>query len=81
MDQKKPSNTAKGRHSQDAQVGGDLVAFVNRSATPYPTEVGGARFEPIPVERQKDIMVNVARMHPVISIVQLRLPDAYRHGL
>jgi hypothetical protein len=61
--QEKKSNTAKGRHSQDANVGGDLVAFVNRASSPYPTEVGGARFEPIPVERQKDIMVNVARMH------------------
>lgn len=58
-----PSNRARGRLSQDAEIGNALVDFVNRSASPYPTEVGGPRFEPIAVERQKDIMVNVARMH------------------
>lgn len=60
---KKPTNSAKGRISQDAEIGNSLVQFINRAASPYPTEVGGPRFEPIPVERQKDIMVNVARMH------------------
>ena len=29
----------------------------------YPMEIGAQKFEPIPVEKQKDIMVNVARMH------------------
>lgn len=59
----KKSNTLKGRHSVDAEVGNNLVAFVNRSATPYPTEVGGPAFDLVPVTKQKDIMVNVARMH------------------
>ena len=45
------------------QVGDSLVAFINRNVTPYPTEVGGPAFDLIPVEKQKDIMVNVARMH------------------
>lgn len=57
------SNSAKGRNSRDAQIGSDLVSFVNRSATPYPTEVGGAKFDLVPVESQKDLMVNAARMH------------------
>lgn len=60
---KKKSNVADGRDSKDMEVGGDLVAFINRNVTPYPTEVGGPAFDLIPIEKQKDIMVNVARMH------------------
>ena len=60
---KKKSNVADGRNSEDMQVGDSLVAFINRNVTPYPTEVGGPAFDLIPVEKQKDIMVNVARMH------------------
>jgi hypothetical protein len=60
---KTKSNVADGRNSADMEVGGDLVAFINRNVTPYPTEVGGPAFDLIPVEKQKDIMVNVARMH------------------
>jgi hypothetical protein len=60
---KTKSNVADGRDSRDMEVGGDLVAFINRNVTPYPTEVGGPAFDLIPVEKQKDIMVNVARMH------------------
>lgn len=56
------SNLAKGRHSFDAELGGSLVAFFNRNITPYPTEQG-LKFDPIPVESQKDIMVNVARLY------------------
>ena len=61
---KKPkSNVAKGKHSYDAEIGGELVAFFNKNITPYATEVGGPAFDLIPVAKQKDIMVNVARMH------------------
>jgi hypothetical protein len=60
---KTKSNVADGRNSADMEVAGDLVAFINRNVTPYPTEVGGPAFDLIPVEKQKDIMVNVARMH------------------
>ena len=60
---KTKSNVADGRNSADMEVGGDLVAFINRNVTPYPTEVGGPAFDLIPIEKQKDIMVNVARMH------------------
>jgi Protein of unknown function (DUF2452) len=56
-------NSAKGRHSFDANIGGDLVPFLNRNVSTYGTEAGGAKFDLIPVEKQKDIMVNVARMH------------------
>ena len=62
MDDKK-SNIAKGKDSYDANVGNSLIAFFNKNVTPYPTEVGGPAFDLIPVEKQKDIMVNVARMH------------------
>lgn len=61
MDNK--NNIAKGRYSYDANVGSELVAFFNKNITPYPTEVSGPKFDLIPVEKQKDIMVNVARMH------------------
>jgi hypothetical protein len=40
-----------------------VVEFFNKNVTPYPTEVGGPKFDLIPVEKQKDIMINVARMH------------------
>ena len=60
---RKKSNVADGRTSKDMQVGDNLVAFINRNVTPYPTEVGGPAFDLIPVEKQKDIMVNVARMN------------------
>ena len=56
------SNLAKGRDSYDSTSTG-LIAFFNRNVTAYPTEVGGPSFEPIPVERQKDLMVNIARLH------------------
>jgi hypothetical protein len=60
---KKKSNLADGRDSFDAAVGNVVVEFFNKNVTPYPTEVGGPKFDLIPVEKQKDIMVNVARMH------------------
>ncbi len=63
MSKKKKSNVAKGKDSYDAEIGGELVAFFNKNITPYATEVGGPAFDLIPVEKQKDIMVNVARMH------------------
>ena len=57
------SNSAKGRTSFDANIGGDLVHFVNRNVTPYPTESSGPSFDLIPVTRNKDLMVNAARMY------------------
>lgn len=44
-------------------MGNSLVEFINRTSTPYPVEVGAPRFDLVPVEKQKDIMLNVARLH------------------
>ena len=57
------SNSAKGRTSFDVATGNTLVHFFNRNVTPYATESSGPKFDLIPVEKQKDVMVNVARLH------------------
>lgn len=57
------SNSAKGRESYDITVDNSLIHFFNRNVTPYPTESSGPKFDLIPVEKQKDVMVNVARLH------------------
>jgi hypothetical protein len=57
------SNIAKGRNSFDVNVGNVVVPFFNRNVTPYPTEAGSPAFDLVPVTRQKDIMLNVARLH------------------
>ena len=57
------SNTAKGRDSFDVNTGNTLVHFFNRNVTPYPTEAGSVKVDLVPVESQKDLMVNAARMH------------------
>jgi hypothetical protein len=57
------SNISKGRTSFDANVGGSLVTFLNRNISEYPTEAGGPKFDLVPVTKQKDIMINAARMH------------------
>jgi hypothetical protein len=59
----KKSNLAKGRHSYDADIGGTLIPFFNRNVSEYPTEAGGVKFDLIPVEKQKDLMINHARMY------------------
>jgi hypothetical protein len=57
------SNRAKGATSFDSNIANSLVTFLNRNVTPYPTEVGGPKFDLIPVTQRKDLMVNAARMH------------------
>jgi len=57
------SNILKGRDSFDATTGNVVVPFINRSAVPYATESSGPKFDLVPVEKQKDIMLNVARLH------------------
>ena len=57
------SNTVKGRTSFDANIGGDLVHFINRNVSTYATESSGPNFDLVPVTKQKDIMINVARLH------------------
>jgi len=57
------SNSAKGRTSFDVATGNVLVPFFNRNVTPYPTEAGGPKFDLVPVTKQKDLMINHARMY------------------
>ena len=57
------SNVTDGRNSFDITVGNVLVPFFNRNVSTYPTESGSPKFDLIPVERQKDLMVNHARMY------------------
>ena len=57
------NNSAKGRESFDVTVGNSLVSFINRNVSNYPTEVGAPKFDLVPVTKQKDIMINVARLH------------------
>lgn len=57
------SNLLKGRDSYDSEVGGTLIPFFNRNITPYSTESGGPKFDPVPVTKQKDLMINHARMY------------------
>ena len=63
MSNKDKPNSADGRLSYDSTSSGELIQFFNRNVSPYPTEAGGPKFDLIPIEKQKDIMVNVARMH------------------
>jgi len=62
VDEKK-SNVADGRESFDITVGNVLIPFFNRNVSEYPTEAGGPKFDLVPVTKQKDIMINHARMY------------------
>jgi len=55
-------NSAKGRDSYDSTSTGALIPFLNRNVTPYATEAGSVKFEMVPVTKQKDLMINHARM-------------------
>lgn len=57
------NNSAKGRTSYDLKVGDSSVPFFNKNVTPYPTDVGAPSFDLIPVQQQKDLMINHARMY------------------
>jgi hypothetical protein len=59
----KKSNITKGRDSYDSTSTGTMIPFFNRNVTPYATESGGPKFDPVPVTKQKDIMINHARMY------------------
>lgn len=63
MEERDKSNSAKGRNSYDINVGDSLVPFFNRNVSEYPTEAGGPKFDLIPVTKQKDLMINHARMY------------------
>lgn len=59
----KKSNSAKGRDSYDSTSTGDIIPFFNRNVSEYPTESGSVKFELVPVTKQKDLMINHARMY------------------
>jgi hypothetical protein len=59
----KKSNVAKGRDSYDSTSTGAMIPFFNRNVTPYATEAGSVKFDLVPVEKQKDLMINHARMY------------------
>jgi hypothetical protein len=59
----KKSNIIKGRDSYDSTSTGTMIPFFNRNITPYATEAGGPQFDLVPVTKQKDIMINHARMY------------------
>jgi hypothetical protein len=63
VSEEEKTNLAKGRNSFDAKVDGTIIPFFNRNVTPYPTEAGGPKFDLIPVTKQKDIMINHARIY------------------
>ena len=57
------SNSAKGRTSYDSTSTGSIIPFFNRNVSEYPTEAGGVKFDLVPVTKQKDLMINHARMY------------------
>lgn len=63
MSDENKSNLAKGRTSYDSTSTGSLIPFFNRNVSEYPTEAGGIKFELVPVTKQKDIMINHARIY------------------
>jgi hypothetical protein len=40
-----------------------MIPFFNRNVTPYATEAGGPSFDLVPVTKQKDLMINHARIY------------------
>jgi hypothetical protein len=62
MDEEK-SNSAKGQTSYDSTSTGSLIPFFNRNVSEYPTEAGGVKFDLVPVTKQKDLMINHARIY------------------
>ena len=57
------SNLAKGRNSYDSTGTGVMIPFFNRNVTPYATEADGPKFDLVPVTKQKDLMINHARIY------------------
>ena len=63
MSDEPTSNSAKGRTSYDSTSTGTIIPFFNRNVSEYPTEAGGVKFELVPVTKQKDLMINHARIY------------------
>ena len=80
-------NSAKGRDSFDIVTGNTVVNFFNRNITPYATSTLGPKFDLVPVEKQKDLMINHARMYAqqeydrimeLVSVLQRQADDIKR---
>ena len=80
-------NSAKGRDSFDIVTGNTVVNFFNRNITPYATSTLGPKFDLVPVEKQKDLMINHARMYAqqeydrimeLVSVLQRQADDIRR---
>jgi IS4 transposase len=56
-------NSANGVSSYDSTSTGSIIPFFNRNVTPYATESSGPKFDLVPVTKQKDLMINHARMY------------------
>jgi hypothetical protein len=56
-------NSANGVSSFDSESTGSLIHFLNRNVMPYATSTLGPKFDLVPVEKQKDLMINHARMY------------------
>jgi hypothetical protein len=63
MADEEKSNLAKGRTSYDSTSTGSVIPFFNRNVSEYPTEAGGPKFDLVPVTKQKDLMINHARIY------------------
>jgi hypothetical protein len=81
------ANSAKGRDSFDIVTGNTVVNFFNRNITPYATESSGPKFDLMPVEKQKDLMINHARIYAqqeydrimeLVSVLQKQADDIKR---
>jgi hypothetical protein len=80
-------NSAKGRDSFNIVTGNTVVNFFNRNITPYATSTLGPKFDLVPVEKQKDLMINHARMYAqqeydrimeLVSVLQRQADDIRR---
>jgi len=80
-------NSAKGRDSYDIVTGNTIVSHFNRNITPYATSTLGPKFDLIPVEKQKDLMINHARMYAqqeydrimeLVAVLQKQAEDIQR---
>jgi hypothetical protein len=79
-------NSANGVHSYDSTSTGELIPFFNRNVSEYNTEQG-VKFDLVPVTQQKDLMLNVARLHAqqeydrimeLVSVLQRQAEDIKR---
>ena len=51
-----------------------------RNSLPYPMELGSPAFAPVPVEREKDVILNVGRMHAQQIMHSVKYGLQPRHG-